>query len=744
MSKSKSFLAILAPSMTIFVSSACLMILELVAGRLIARYLGSSLYTWTSVIGVVLAGMTIGNYIGGRIADRFRPRKVLSILLGISSVTCVSVVISNNMIYSFWQFLKFLPFPTHVFIHVTGVFLVPSIMLGTISPVVAKMALDQGLATGRTIGNIYAWGAAGSIAGTFLAGFYLIAVIGTTAIIWILAGVLLLMAILYWTRHLLLHVWLIMFLVLLVFGMGPWQWSQTIGAATFLQPEPNPKIIYEDETNYSYIAVERISQSPDKRLLRLDRLKHSEIIMGDIKNLQYPYSQIYAVTTRFLSDVNDKISALTIGGGGYVFPRYIKEVWPDSNVDVVEIDPGVTKAAIEAFGLKRDTSINTFTMDARNYVDDMVYKLRKGTHTTRYDFVYEDAINDFSVPYQLVTKEFNDKVAEILKDDGVYMVNIIDIFRYGLMLGAFTNTLELSFPYVYVISNNKSYTDRRTFVIIGAKQEIDMQKLAKQKYAEKLPLWILSDSEIEPLKTKSKRIVLTDNYAPVENLLAPVVRRGASDEINEEYHRVAEKLKDVGKLEESVAVFQNLAEIIPERRGNTYKEIALIRQQQGQLDKAVDAFKKAIEYNEKTGYIETKANFTADIQLCLGLLFKEMKHHREAQEYFHKAIKEFQKALSRDPDLTSAIAGMGVALAELGQQEEALKYLQRAVNLEPSNAENQFMLAKMLAKQNRYDEAIATLNKAKEVISKEDDEEAFSELQEFLAEVESLKAKADK
>ncbi|MFA5251569.1 MAG: fused MFS/spermidine synthase, partial [Phycisphaerae bacterium] len=75
MSKTRSFLPIFIPSATVFLSSACIMVLELVAGRLIARHLGSSLYTWTSVIGVVLAGITIGNYLGGRIADRFEARK---------------------------------------------------------------------------------------------------------------------------------------------------------------------------------------------------------------------------------------------------------------------------------------------------------------------------------------------------------------------------------------------------------------------------------------------------------------------------------------------------------------------------------------------------------------------------------------------------------------------------------------------------------------------------------------------
>ena len=147
MNKSKAFLPILIPSVTVFISSGCIMILELVASRLIARHLGSSLYTWTSVIGVVLAGITIGNYLGGRIADRFVARKALAVLFGVSSVACVVIVVLNNTVGQ-WLWLWHFSWPVRVFSHVAIVFLVPSTLLGTISPVVAKMALDKGLPIG--------------------------------------------------------------------------------------------------------------------------------------------------------------------------------------------------------------------------------------------------------------------------------------------------------------------------------------------------------------------------------------------------------------------------------------------------------------------------------------------------------------------------------------------------------------------------------------------------------------------
>ena len=139
--------SLVIPCATVFISSFCIMVVELVAGRMIARFLGSSLYTWTSVIGVVLAGITIGNYLGGRVADKWPAKKALAALFALASVACVATVILNNLIGQ-WTWLWQFTWPARIFMHVTFVFLLPSLALGTISPVVAKNALDCGLPTG--------------------------------------------------------------------------------------------------------------------------------------------------------------------------------------------------------------------------------------------------------------------------------------------------------------------------------------------------------------------------------------------------------------------------------------------------------------------------------------------------------------------------------------------------------------------------------------------------------------------
>ncbi|MCK4913460.1 MAG: fused MFS/spermidine synthase [Planctomycetes bacterium] len=741
MNKSRGFLSIAIPSATVFISSACIMVLELVASRLIARHLGSSLYTWTSVIGVVLAGITIGNYLGGRIADKFQARKTLAVLFALSSAACVVIVILNSIVGE-WMWLWHFSWPVRIFTHVSLVFLLPSVLLGTISPVVAKMALDKGLATGRTVGDIYAWGAAGSIAGTFLAGFYLIATMGTVAIIWTVGGTLLLMAILYGIRLWGLYIWAIFFIVLATTATTPVTWAKTVGENLGLREKSNPNIIYESESQYCYIAVKQLSKKPDRRLFMQDKLKHSEIVMDDILDLRYPYEQIHAAATHLLSQNKNKLSVLVIGGGGYVFPRYVEKVWPGSRIDVVEIDPGVTEAAIQAFGLSRNTSINTINMDARNYVDELLVKDRNGKEIPRYDFIYEDALNDYSVPYQLTTKEFNDKIAQILTDDGVYMIELIDIYNSGLFVGSFINTLERTFPYVYVITENEPRLMRNTFVIIAANREINLENLASEKPVRNLDLWILNNSDMEELKKKENQTVLTDDYAPVENLLAPIVRRSGIELLSGKYRGQARKLKRQGKLDEAIAKYKELIEIDPTLSIETYNDIALILAGQGKLEEAIQNFREALAYNERSDFKSDMAN----IHFSLGTALQRAGKTQEASKEFAKAIKEFRQRLTtKNPDSVKTLIRLGDALASNGGFLEAARYFQQAVNLNPTILPNHFKLIQALELAGQLEQAVQAARKAIEFFSRNSPSEVpTKQLEQYLELLEFKKLKHQK
>ncbi len=733
MGKSRGFGAILVAGATVFISSFCIMVLELVASRLIARHLGSSLYTWTSVIGVVLAGITVGNYIGGRIADRFGARKALAILFGVASASCVLTVICNNLVGE-WLVLLKLNWPLRVFSHVVLVFLLPSAVLGTISPVVAKMALDEHLPTGRTMGDIYAWGAAGSIAGTFAAGYWLIAAMGTVAIVWIMGGVLLLMGIAYRRRLWPLYVWGLMLALFAAMGMADGEWARQAGSAVSLRPRVDARMIYENETQYCYVAVERIgSGNMDHRAFMQDKLKHSEIIMGDVYDLQYFYTQVYAAVTGKFSKGKEKLTTMTIGGGGYVYPRYIEAVWPGSLAEVVEIDPGVTEAAIKAFGLERETSISTHNLDARNYVDELLERKSKGEEIPRYDFIYGDALNDYSVPFQLVTREFNEKIDEILAEDGIYMVDLIDIYDSGLFLGAVVNTLQETFANVYVITELvQRRAGRNTFVVIASRGELELDDIGQYYEQRELGAWVLGEAEIDELKAKVKGLVLTDDHAPVENLMAPVVVRSSADFAAAKCIRRARQLAREGESEESLRIYREVIEIDPSRASLAYNDMATVLAGRGRIREAIEALYKVLELEGKA---EAKRDVSS-VHYSLGVLYKKVGRLEEASEQIELAVAGYRAEVVRRPKSFNSWAGLGYALAESGRMAEAGEAFAKALAIDPLEPLVRMKLVFALDFEGKREEAIGVLQTGVELMRQNDRPEQSRRLQALIMQLE--------
>jgi MFS family permease len=249
------------PEATAFVASFCVMVIELVAGRIISRHLGSSLYTWTAVIGVVLAGLAGGNAIGGRLADRRPPLPTLSLLFLCASASCIIVLIANRMVGE-WVFLWSLSWPLRIAIHVTLVFFIPSMILGMISPVAAKMAVERSTQTGRAIGNVSAWGVVGSILGTFATGYYFVAAFGTTAVVWGVAGTLALCGILFGLRSRAPRIWGAALVCLGVLAAGPTDALRRASESLGFREARSPHDIYVDESQC-------ISASRARRKIRI-------------------------------------------------------------------------------------------------------------------------------------------------------------------------------------------------------------------------------------------------------------------------------------------------------------------------------------------------------------------------------------------------------------------------------------------------------------------------------------------
>jgi tetratricopeptide (TPR) repeat protein/MFS family permease len=739
---------------TVFLSSACIMILEMVASRMAARQLGSSLYTWTSIIGVVLTGITIGNYCGGRLADRFAPRKVVALLFMFSSISCLLIIILNDLIgLNQWEALYYLNWPVRVFLHISMIYLLPSLLLGTISPVVAKMALDLGRKTGGTVGNIYAWGAAGSIAGTFIAGYYLIVTIGTIAIVWSVAGLLILVGIFYRPRQVAGYVWLVIFAFAAGIGSLPTEYLEgkgkfgkglnNLAVKMSLRQPHRAGVLYEDETPYCYVAVRRIKADPETLSFFQDKLAHSHMIVGDISKLQYAYEQIHAaITQRFSSRGREKLSTLTIGGGGYVFPRYIEAFWPGSRVDVAEIDPGVTRAAMEAFGLAVDTTINTYTMDARNYVDGLLQKQARGQEIPKYDFIYEDALNDYSVPFQLTTKEFNDKIAELLADDGIYMTEMIEVYESGRFLSAFVNTLEKTFANVQVVTEVGPDVARTTFVVVASQHKINLENLNHEEPARDLKLTLLSEEKLAQLKAKTNGAILTDDFAPVDNMLAPVVRRSAIDLLTQKYVNEALEFYENKQFDKSLARYSKLLEINPEMtKVFAYEKMGVLLAEQGKLQESIDTFYKAIKFNEQA----LLKNDLSNVYKSLGIALIRQGKISEAVEPLNKAVEGFIQQSKDSPkslQVYENLAGSYSALAQVNGALEntkdtlaayngAINTYKIAARLDPANVNYHVEVIKALLYIGESDKAIKLLDNAVDVMLKYKQQNQADALRQF-------------
>lgn len=501
------------PALIVFVSNVCIMVIELVAGRMVAPIIGVSLYTWTSIIGVILAGISLGNFIGGKVADRMASRRALGIIFILAGLGALSILVTVEALgRTGLPALSWMPLIGRMIVFITAIYFVPSMMLGLISPVVIKLTLQDLSATGNIIGRIYAASALGSIAGTFATGFYLISWFGTRAISLGVGMLLIFMGLLLgqWFRNRAVAAAAAIAIVLAA-GLAV---TQTEGLQKYM--DSGCKI----ESNYFCIRVRDETQNGKAyKVLTLDALVHSYNAVDDPRELRYPYEQVGAEVAEFLHQRDGRIDMLLIGGGGYTLPRYLDAVYPNAIVDVAEIDPAVTAIAYKELGMLP-------TARARSYNDDARQFLVTLDPARRYNYVHGDAFNDFSVPYHLTTREFNELVKAHLTPDGVYMVNIID-GRDLPFARALLRTLNATFGYVYFVPTNRAYRDIRanTMLALATDRPLDTKALAaingsddRSQFGE----WIVNSAELSAWLAEGEQFVLTDDYVPTDNLLTKV------------------------------------------------------------------------------------------------------------------------------------------------------------------------------------------------------------------------------
>jgi predicted membrane-bound spermidine synthase len=403
----------------------------------------------------------------------------------------------------------------HVLWLMTLLFLLPSTMLGTQTPMLVKLSLASLGETGRVVGRIQAWATLGTIVGVFASGFFLISAFGTRGVVIGVAAVLLLLALL---SH-------------------PLAFSPRAAlAAASRRPEvavvagvlliatvafaARPKDDCQRESDYFCINV---STAPDGiRQLELDLLIHGKFDPRQPDRLVYEYAQLYEQVITRAFERDDALRIFSIGGGTYSMPRYMDRFYQRSHTLVAEIDPEVTEVARSAFALTDTPRIDIVHDDART-------ALRGRPDSERYDLVFGDAFNDISIPYHLTTREFNDMIARHLTPRGFYLTNLVDGKCYDF-LRSYLETLKQSLPNVGVLTlpGQSISGERATLVIVSGKRPLP--RLKNLYPYESLLSFINRGEKVNLLKSlvpfrkerARKPITLEDDHVPVDQLLAPV------------------------------------------------------------------------------------------------------------------------------------------------------------------------------------------------------------------------------
>lgn len=497
------------PAFIVFTSNVCIMVIQLIASRLIAPVIGVSLYSWTTVIGVMLAGLSAGNFIGGFLADRFASRRLLGVIFILAGLGSLSILaLFESMGTKGLPELR-IPLILRMTAFVSVIFLLPCILLGLISPIVIKLTLRDLNTSGSTMGRIYAASTIGAIIGTFATGFYLISWFGT--------------------RYTTLGAGTLLIVMGILLGQWTRQWWQAVIAAAcvaiIIPFTPVNRLLTSwcmIESNYFCIRVRDEDQNGEVyRVLTLDHLVHSYSHVTKTDDLRYSYEQIDSEVAEFILKRDGQVRYLLLGGGGYTMPRYLENAYPADKaiIDVVEIDPMVTQVAKTHMGLGLNTRVTSYNLDARQYLAERSVNERK------YNIIQADAFNDFSVPYHLTTREFGALVKQHLTEDGVYLVNMID-GGDAEFARALIRTVSVNFPYLYFCPTNKAYDGIRlnTMLLIASAKPLDEKALRAATGHDNITHisnWLIDRAELDKWLAKPPQLVLTDEYVPTDNLLIP-------------------------------------------------------------------------------------------------------------------------------------------------------------------------------------------------------------------------------
>jgi spermidine synthase len=469
----------------VFIAAAAVLVLEIVAGRILAPYVGVSLQTFTGIIGTVLAAIALGAWAGGKLADNNDPVKLLGPvligggLLAVISPALVTVVGAGATGED----------PGTIVILAFIGFFAPAAVLSMVTPIAGKLLINSLDTAGSVVGNLSAIGTSGALFGTFVTGFVLIASVPSRPITWVIGVVLILLGVFAAfrsSRHLIVPA--------VVAAMGVFIVSAAIAAPC------------DYETAYSCVRITSDPGRESARVLVLDTFVNSYVDLDDPAYLSLRYSLVTDAVVQTLAPAGP-LDIAFVGGGGYTLPRMYQATRGGSST-VLELDPSLEDISVDHLGLELGPWLTTRVGDARLTV--------RGLDDDSFDIVVGDAFSGRSVPWHLTTIEFLTDVRDKLNGSGFYVMNTID-HPPAQFVRAELATIAEVFPHVAVVAPQQYLDLERggNFVLVGSVHPIDADGIETLVRSGEI---VLADAAARSWFSGARP--LTDDFAPVDQLIS--------------------------------------------------------------------------------------------------------------------------------------------------------------------------------------------------------------------------------
>ena len=459
---------------------------EITASRLLAPYFGSSTIVWANLIGIVLAALAVGYWLGGRIADRW-PRPSLLGFLVLAAAVFVAVI----------------PFAAKPFLDLTvegldtvsagaviGSFLAvvllcapPVVLLGMVSPFAIRLAVVGVATAGAVAGRLYALSTAGSLLGTFLPALVLIPGVGTQRTFLLIAAILALSS---------------------CFLLGARYAVVALALAALVAVPPgavksSEGLIHEETSFYQYIRVE---QEPDgRRLLSLNEGVAVHSVWRPDSVLTGGVWDAFLAVPPLLDRPLERVAIL--GNAAGTTARALGVYYPDARVDGVELDPAVSRVGFRYFGMAENPRLTVHDVDARPFLRST---------DERYDLIVVDAYHQPYVPFYLATREFFRLVREHLAPGGIVALNVATVPDDDRLVRALGGTLASELPQVLAWPALRFNT-----IVLGLTEPLDAARLERRLQDGPADLAVLRDllaRDVEPVEASDRP--WTDDRAPVE------------------------------------------------------------------------------------------------------------------------------------------------------------------------------------------------------------------------------------